>query len=63
MPSTKEPGMLIALQFVGKFCTVTTDISKDQEYTHSLRNTDRNTERPSKSEEVDFVTARPCLLD
>lgn len=32
--SGKGPGMLIVLQLVGRFRTVTTDISKKQEYTH-----------------------------
>ena len=54
--SLVEEVVLKALQFVAKFCTITADISKEQEDIHSLRNTERKSERPSKYEEVDFVT-------
>ena len=51
-----EEVVLKALQFVAKFCTITADISTDQEHIHSLRNTERKPDRPSKYEVVDFVT-------
>ena len=46
----------LALQLIGKFYTITADISKDQEDIHSFRNTERKPERPSKNEELAFVT-------
>ena len=56
--SLVEEVVLKALQFVAKFCTITADISKEQEDIHSLRNTERKPERPSKYEEVDFVMSK-----